>query len=57
MNDELSAAVGYSLVGETTTEGVYCDLMDDFNPLCIQDTVFDDNFDAEATSTFSGNKD
>ncbi|XP_075534876.1 uncharacterized protein LOC142570371 [Dermacentor variabilis] len=53
MNDELSAAVGYSLVGEPATEGVYCDLMDDFNPLCIQDTVFDDNFDADATSTFS----
>ncbi|KAH7963297.1 homeobox protein ceh-22 [Rhipicephalus sanguineus] len=53
MNDELSAAVGYSLVSEPTTEGEYCDLMDDFNPLCIQDSVFDDNFDADATGTFS----
>ncbi|KAH6940192.1 hypothetical protein HPB50_026314 [Hyalomma asiaticum] len=52
MNDELSAAVGYSLVGEATTQSEYCDLMDDFNPLCIQDSVFDDNFDAEATGTF-----
>ncbi|KAL1417508.1 hypothetical protein MTO96_000605 [Rhipicephalus appendiculatus] len=53
MNDELSAAVGYSLVAEPTTEGEYCDLMDDFNPLCIQDSVFDDNFDADAAGTFS----
>ncbi|KAH9370588.1 hypothetical protein HPB48_002481 [Haemaphysalis longicornis] len=54
MDEELSDTVTYTLVGETTSDGGFCDLMDDFNPLCIQDSAFDDPFDAETTrSLFS----
>ncbi|XP_077552928.1 uncharacterized protein LOC144167581 [Haemaphysalis longicornis] len=53
MDEELSDTVTYTLVGETTSDGGFCDLMDDFNPLCIQDSAFDDPFDAETTRTYS----